>query len=365
MNRISDKYENAGVKNLITDSGFSGLSEWIRKTFQLNPDYPTMLDLGYFANVIKISPELGIAISTDGVGTKVLVAEMMGKYDTIGIDLIAMNVNDIICVGAEPITLVDYIAVQKVEESILKEIAKGLFEGAKISRISIPGGEVAQMNEVIKGLEPDQGIDLVGTAVGLLKNRKPIVGQDVTPGDLIIGFSSSGLHSNGFTLLRKILFKDKGYKTEDYIAELGKTLGEELIEPTHIYVPEVMEILNSDINVKALLNITGDGIFNVKRIANKKIGFEFDNLFESKPIFNIIQKEGNIPLKDMFRIFNMGMGFCIVIEDKLDDVKRVIKIAEKSNSTAKVVGHITNDPENKIKLLKSNFVDIGDRFIEV
>ena len=364
MSNSTDSYKDAGVKTLSEGTGLSGLSDWVKKTFSLNNDYPPILDLGYFANVVKITPDLALAISTDGVGTKLLVAEMLGKYDTVGIDLVAMSVNDLICVGAEPITLVDYIAVQIIDGNLLRDIAKGLYEGAKIARISIPGGEVAQLREVIKGINPDQGIDLVGTAVGILKNRKPIVGDDVVPGDIIVGLSSTGLHSNGFTLARKI-FKDKGYDLKDHIDVLGRTLGEEMLEPTHIYVPEIMEILNTDIRVKALLNITGDGLFNIKRIANKKVGFKLDNLFEPQPIFKLLSREGKISLNEMYRIFNMGMGFCLIIEDKFEDVKNIVNIAEKYGIEAKVVGQVTQDLENRITLPQLGFIDKDDRFIEV
>ena len=368
MGHIPDSYERAGVKpidkTMSSGSGLSGLCKWVEKTFSLNSDYQPIMPLGYFANVVKITPEIGMAISTDGVGTKLLVAEMMAKYDTVGIDLIAMCVNDIICVGAEPIALVDYIGVQTAEGKFLEEIAKGLYEGAKIARISIPGGEVAQLGGMIRGIKQTGGFDLVGTAIGILNNRKPIIGDTVSKGDVIIGFGSSGLHSNGYTLVRKILFEDKGYKPDKYIGELGRTLGEELLEPTHIYVPEIMEILKSGINVKALINITGDGLFNIKRIANKKVGFVIENLFEVPPIFDILKSEGKIPLGEMYRIFNMGMGFSLRVEGDSANINMMGKIVDKYNIKSKIVGFIEEDPENRIKLTQHRLTNKDVRFIE-
>jgi phosphoribosylformylglycinamidine cyclo-ligase len=369
MKHSPDSYEKAGVKSLdktmALESGLSGLSYWIRKTFSLNTDYQTLLDLGYFANVIKITPEIDLAISTDGVGTKLLVAEMMNKYDTVGIDLMAMCVNDLICVGAEPCALVDYIGVQIAEGKFLEEIAKGLYEGARLAKVSIPGGEVAQLGGMIRGIKSDSGFDLVGTAIGILKNRKPILGEEVSKGDVIIGLSSNGLHSNGYTLVRKILFDKKGYKIDQYLDDLGRTIGEELLEPTHIYVQEILEILDSGIPVKALINITGDGLFNIKRIANKKVGFVIEDLMEVPPIFDIIKKDGKISIEEMYKIFNMGMGFCIITNGESDNSNGIIDIVKKHGKNAKVIGNIIEDPENRIKLAQLGYISKEDRFIEV
>jgi phosphoribosylformylglycinamidine cyclo-ligase len=360
MSNDIDSYEKSGVK--IVDYNLWGLKDWINQTFFLNENYPPLLDLGYFANVIRLSSDISIAISTDGVGTKLMIAQMLDKYDTVGIDLVAMSVNDILCVGAEPVTFVDYIAVQGIDEVFFRQIGQGLYEGSKIARVSIPGGEIAQIKEIIKGVRDNKGFDLVGTCVGILKNREPIIGQDVCQGDMIIGLSSSGLHSNGYSLARRVLFQENRLSVDQYVDDLKRTLGEELLEPTHIYVPEIMEILSSGIPLKALINITGDGIFNIKRIIKKDVGFVFHDLFEPLPVFEYIKKMGNILLKEMYQVFNMGMGFAIILDDNAKYFDKISSIVLRYGINAKVVGKIIDDTENKIRFTMNNLKDIGSRF---
>lgn len=310
------------------------------------------LPFGYYANVLDLGNGLGLAISTDGVGTKIIIAQMMDKYDTIGIDCIAMNVNDILCVGAKPISMVDYIAVQKQDKRLLSEIGKGLLKGAEISKISIPAGEIAQVEELIKSEKDGYGFDLVGTAVGTLKLDKIIDGKGISEGDILLGLRSSGIHSNGYTLARKALFEKGGYGIHSYIDELGTKLGDELIKPTHIYVPEIMEILESGINVKALAHITSDGFLNLAR-SKAGHGYIIDNLPEPLPIFDLIQKTGGIRDERMFKIYNMGIGFCIVVPES--DVKSVCDIYEKSEIDCYKLGYITKDEEEKVIIESKRF----------
>lgn len=284
--------------------------------------------IGHFSGLIRLDDARALAVSTDGVGTKILVAQALGKYDTIGIDLVAMNVNDIICVGAEPLTMVDYIAIDDPDPEITREIGRGLAKGARTANISICGGEIAVMPEIVKGF------DLVGLAVGIVDIDKIITGEKIKPGDAVIGLESSGIHSNGLTLARKVLLKKHG-------------INEKLLVPTKIYVREVMEVIKK-VEVKGLANITGGGLGNLYRIT--KYGFLIDSLPEPQEIFKVIQKEGKVSEKEMYRTFNMGVGFCIVAAQ--EDARKVIRICRKNGTKAFIIGKIVKERGVRIK----NFV---------
>ncbi|HEU4754980.1 MAG TPA: phosphoribosylformylglycinamidine cyclo-ligase, partial [Armatimonadota bacterium] len=250
----------------------SGLLSWANRTlaFRQGVGEPA-LGIGFYANVIRIAENLGLAISTDGVGTKILVAEMLRKYDTLGIDCIAMNVNDVICVGAEPLAMVDYLAVQEARPDVLEQIGKGLHDGAAQANITIPGGELAQLRDMISGVHPGEGIDLMGTAVGIVALDRMILGDAMQPGDVVVGLASSGIHSNGFTLARKALFEAAGFRADSHSPDLGRSVGEELLEPTRIYVKPVWKMIN-EVAVHGLYHITGDGLLNLNR-GERPLGF--------------------------------------------------------------------------------------------
>src|SRR5215813_13170533 len=215
MNSGTDLYQAAGVDTASAQSGLQRIIERIKATWPApNALGAVKLDIGYFANVIDIGG-VGLALCTDGVGSKTIIAQMMKRYDTIGIDCVAMNVNDAICVGARPISMVDYIAIEKADAGILGAIAKGLAEGAKQAGISISGGEISQLKEVIRGL------DLIGMAVGIVPLDRIIIGRDLAPGDLVIGLESSGIHSNGLTLARRVFFEQAGLSIGHVFPELG------------------------------------------------------------------------------------------------------------------------------------------------
>ncbi|HLG29817.1 MAG TPA: phosphoribosylformylglycinamidine cyclo-ligase, partial [Candidatus Brocadiales bacterium] len=339
-------YAEAGVDIVKEEAGLEKLVGWVKKSFTLRDKIgAAKLDIGYFANVIDVGNGMGLAISTDGVGTKILVAQMMNKYDTIGIDCIAMNVNDVLCVGAEPISMVDYIAVSDANPVLLEEIAKGLYKGAELSKITIPGGEIAQVKEMIKGAKKGYEFDLVGTCVGTVPLDKIIIGQQIKEGDVVIGLKSSGIHSNGFTLARQALFKKGRFKIDEYIPELGRTLGEELLEPTRIYVQEVVEMINNCPNIKALIHITSDGLLNLPRVESE-MGYIIDYLPEPQPIFTLLQHAGKISDEEMFKVYNMGIGFCIVIPES--DADTIISIAKRHNVEGYRIGHAVKDTERKV-----------------
>ena len=212
-NGIRDHYAEAGVDTQIESLAMKGFLNIIRETFSFTEGKQgrVLLDLGHYANVVGVNigdKELGIAISADGVGTKVLVAEMMGRYDTVGIDCIAMNVNDLLCVGARPISMLNYLAVQNMDEGVMTQIAKGLYEGARQAGVAIPGGETAQVRDLIKGVEEGRGFDLAGMAMGIVETDRIMTGRNINPGDLVFGLSSSGIHSE-VTIMAENVFKAK------------------------------------------------------------------------------------------------------------------------------------------------------------
>lgn len=280
----------------------------------------------HFSGLIKLSGKNYLAITTDGVGTKIIVAKMLGKYDTIGIDLVAMNVNDLICTGAKPLAMVDYIAVEKPDPEREEQIAKGIAEGAKIADISIVGGELAVMPEIING------IDLSGTAIGMVRENKIITGEEVKHGDAVFALESSGIHCNGLTLARKVLLGY--YSIEDKIFG-NRTVGEALLEPTKIYVREVLEIIKK-CNVKALANITGGGLGNLYRVC--KHGIEINSLPEEPEIFKVIKELGKISDEEMYKTFNMGIGFCIIASESEED--KIRKICERHKTKVFKIGAV-------------------------
>jgi phosphoribosylformylglycinamidine cyclo-ligase len=358
-NASSLTYDSVGVVDTSLEGSLHDLGAWVSQTFQLNAWRPS-LPLGYFANVLTLSPDIALAISTDGVGTKILVAQDLGRYDTVGIDCVAMNANDIICVGARPISMVDYIAVERADPAFLGEIGKGLYEGAKAARINIPGGEIAQVREMIRGSRDNgYGFDLVGTCVGIVHPERIIVGQQVRPGDVVVGIASSGVHSNGFTLTRRVLLDEGGAKLTDRLPGLRGTIGEELLIPTHIYVQEVMEMIDAGLAIKALIHITSDGLLNLARVV-AEVGYVIDQLQEPQAIFSLIQERGRIADAEMFRVYNMGTGFCVVVDPK--DAQSVQEIAQKHARHAIPIGYAVADPRRRVWIPQRSLVGEGKTF---
>lgn len=332
-------YETSGVDTQQAETAISAITKAVRQTFDFAaPGGKPVLDLGYFANVLDLDGSLGLAISTDSAGTKVLIAQRVGRYDTIGIDCVAMNVNDLLCVGARPTSLVDYVAVEQLDNGIMQQIIQGLHEAARQSHISIPGGEIAQMADCIRGEAPGSGMDLVGTAVGLVALDQIIVGDGINEGDVLIGMSSSGLHSNGYTLARKVFFDHLGWEVDREVSELGETLGEALLRPTRIYVDPVLEMLKSDVSIKSLAHITGDGLLNLLR-TRQKVGFQVHTLPKPPAIFSVLQRGGGISDAEMYRVFNMGIGFCVLVAP--EGVDSILATAEEHGVDSWVLGNAT------------------------
>ena len=308
---MADAYAQAGVDSARAAEALGRLVSVLRR---IDPGRPSreLVGPGHYASVLAIDDRTGIALCTDGVGTKLIVAEQTGRFDTVGIDCVAMNVNDIICVGAEPLALVDYIAVEQADPDVLEAIGEGLKRGAELAGVEIPGGELAQLPELIRGHPSPRGIDLVGSCFGVVPLSEIVSGAGIGAGDAVLGLPSSGIHSNGLTLARRALLEQGGLSLDDVPGELGRTVGEELLEPTVIYVRAALELLRSDMPVHGLAHITGDGLLNLLRL-NPDAGYEIGDPLEPQAIFGLIERAGDLPAVEMYQAFNMGTGFCCVV----------------------------------------------------
>src|SRR6478609_4293718 len=276
---MTDAYSKAGVDQGAADSAVAGLVRALGAIQLGRPSAQVPLP-GHYASVIRIDERTGIALSTDGVGTKLVLAEQLGRYDTVGIDCVAMNVNDVICVGAEPLAMLDYLAVEKADPQMGEQIGTGLARGAELAGIEIPGGELAQLGQLVRGF------DLAGARFGVIELDAIVDGSTVEAGDPVIGLPSSGLHSNGFTLARSAL---DGIPLDD--ERLGRPLGEILLEPTEIYVRPVLELLRSEVDVRGLAHITSGGLGNLTRLRND-LDYDFDQPFDVPPVFELIEELG-------------------------------------------------------------------------
>lgn len=327
---MNDAYAKAGVDQGAADSAVAGLVRALGAIQLGRPSLQVPLP-GHYASVIKLDERTGIALSTDGVGTKLLVAEELGRFDTVGIDCVAMNVNDVICVGAEPLAMLDYIAVQKAEPEVCEEIGVGLARGAELAGVEIPGGELAQLGDLVSS------VDVSGACFGTVALDAIVDGSAVQPGDAVIGLPSSGIHSNGYTLARAAL---QGIALDD--ERLGRPLGDVLLEPTEIYVKPILELLRSDIDVRGLAHITSGGLGNLLRLA-AEVGYEIDEPLPVPPIFALIQERGGVAEDEMYDVFNMGCGFCVVVAP--GDESAALDLLRAHYSAAKRVGRAAAGPK--------------------
>lgn len=345
-------YRAAGVDVEGKDGAMGAFLRWLGQT-QAFPGTlgRSVLENGFYAAVHDLNNGTGIAISTDSVGTKVLVAEAAGRYDTIGIDCVAINANDVLCVGARPIALVDYLAMQGLDEGILEQLGKGLYEGARQAGVAIAGGELAQVPELLKSR-----VDLAGTCIGIVSLDRLIDGRAIQDGDIVIGLASSGLHSNGYTLARKVLLGPDAYQADSYLPELGCTLADELLKPTTVYVQAVQQMLPS---VTGLAHISGGGLLNLLRFQTN-CGFEVDRLPEVPAIFGLIADRGSVPIEEMYRVFNMGVGFCVVVRPGGEDL--VLEAARRHHIDAWPIGTARADLNGRVVLTKQGLVGEGNAF---
>jgi phosphoribosylformylglycinamidine cyclo-ligase len=312
---MTDAYAASGVDTSAADRGVAALVGVLR-TIETGRSSRAVPLPGHFAAVLEVAPNLGIAVGTDGVGSKLLVAEATGRLDTVGIDCVAMNVNDVVCVGAEPIALLDYLAVEQADEEAMRAIAVGLKRGAELAGVEIPGGEVAVLPELIRGHPSPHGFDLTAACFGTVALDAIVTGAACAPGDALVGLPSSGLHSNGYSLARRAL---SGLALDDRPAPLGgETIADAMLEPTVIYVRAALELLRSGLPVHGLAHITGGGLLNLTRLSGE-VGFEVTDPLAVPPVFDLVRDFGGVADAEMWEVFNMGCGFCAVVPESAAD----------------------------------------------
>jgi phosphoribosylformylglycinamidine cyclo-ligase len=339
-------YTDAGVNREQRHESKKAL-ETLSDTYKFSRFGPLM-HLPY-SNIFPLSEDTFLDLTIEGVGTKVLLAQLAGKFDTIGIDAVAMAVNDVIRSGATPLAISDNIHAQASNPIFVKKWLEGITQGAKQSACPVVSGEIGDVAEIIRGVTENAGFDMIVAAIGQVTRQRIITGKNIKPGDPIIGLPSSGLHSNGITLARKILLKKWGgkYSPHDKPTLLEREIISEMLEPTRIYVKPITKTLET-LGIKAAVHITGDGYLKFKNLSNLSfspgIGFEFAN-FKPLPIFELIQKTAldlgfTITDEEMFKTFNMGWGFAIIV-DKTDQEK-AINALEKAGEQPEQIGKVTN-----------------------
>ncbi len=329
-------YKDAGVDTKEGEKAVKLMKSHVQKTFNAN----VLTGLGSFGSLFKLDltdiREPVLVSGTDGVGTKLKIAFLMDRHDTVGQDCVAMCVNDILCQGAKPLFFLDYIATGKVQAEKIADIVKGIADGCLRAGCALVGGETAEM----PGFYSDGEYDMAGFAVGIVDRDKIIDGSKIKEGDVLIGLSSSGLHSNGYSLARKLLLEQMNFEISEFIPDLGMSLGEALLTPTKIYTPQCEAVL-PEIAVKGIIHITGGGFFeNIPRIIPEGLGVEINlGTWDIPPIFGFIQKSGEIERDEMYATFNMGVGM-IMIVDETEAYKVITKlntIGEKAAIIGKVV----------------------------
>ncbi len=335
---MSDAYAAAGVDIAASDRGVDALVGVLR-SIDLGRPSASVLGSGHYAAVLRVTDELGIALSTDGVGSKLVVAERTGRLDTVGIDCVAMNVNDLVCVGATPVALLDYLAVEEPDPDALAAIARGLKAGAEAAGVEIPGGELAVIPELIRGHPSPHGFDLCASCFGTVALDAIVTGAAIAPGDVLVGLPSSGLHSNGYTLARSVL---EPLGDDARPEELGgATVADALLEPTVIYVRAVLELLASGLEVHGLAHITGGGLANLRRL-NDEVGWTIDAPLPVPGVFALVQRLGDVPDAEMDEVFNMGCGFVAVVSADAAG-EAIALLGARHPGTAKI-GTVTAEP---------------------
>src|SRR4030042_2810146 len=332
---MAKSYKEAGVDIRLANQIVEKIKPLISKT-----SIPGVLGgIGGFGGLFSLAEQkfkepVWVA-GTDGVGTKLKLAFALNKHDTVGIDLVAMSVNDIITCGAKPLFFLDYISLGKLSEKVVVELIKGITEGCKMADCALLGGETAEM----PGFYPEGEYDLAGFAVGIVEKNKIIDGREIKEGDLVIGLASNGLHSNGFSLVRKVLFESKKYKIDDKVSSFEEYLGEELLGPTKIYVSPVLYLLEK-YKILGIAHITGGGIVeNIPRILPEEVSIQVDKKSWPKPsIFTFLQKEGEICDEEMYRTFNMGIGMVLIVSQ--NDASKVINELKMTRYDSYIIGKV-------------------------
>lgn len=341
---MADKltYKEAGVDTKEGERAVKLMKDHVKRTFNEN----VLTDIGGFGGLFSLPlegiDEPVLVSGTDGVGTKLKLAFMMDKHDTVGIDLVAMCVNDILCQGATPLFFLDYIATGKVSAEKIAEIVSGVAEGCKQGYSALIGGETAEM----PGFYGDGEYDMAGFAVGVVDKKKIITGAEIKEGDVIIGLPSTGIHSNGYSLVRKLFFENLGLEPDKYVEELGETLGEALLNPTKIYAKACGAV--KYLSVKGIVHVTGGGFYeNVPRILPEDMAAAFDvSSWEAPPIFDYIQKSGDIEESEMFSTFNMGIGMMMVVSP--EEAGTVLNAVKGVGEQAYIIGQIIEMEDERV-----------------
>ncbi|MDU7475944.1 MAG: phosphoribosylformylglycinamidine cyclo-ligase [Paenibacillus macerans] len=334
---MSEAYKNAGVDIAAGNEAVERMKKHVKRTFR--PE--VMTDLGGFGALFGLNKdkyeEPVLVSGTDGVGTKLKIAFAMDKHDTIGIDAVAMCVNDIVVQGAEPLFFLDYLACDKVVPEKIEAIVAGIAEGCSQSGCALIGGETAEM----PGMYGEGEYDIAGFTVGVVDKRKIVNGSTIAPGDTVIGLASSGVHSNGFSLVRKLLLEEAGYSLQDTLPELGgQKLGEVLLTPTKLYVKPVLSLLER-VDVKGMAHITGGGfIENIPRVLPEGVNVEIESgSWPILPIFELLQQKGSVSSRDMFTTFNMGIGLVIIVA--ADQAEAALQTLREAGESPYVIGKVT------------------------
>jgi phosphoribosylformylglycinamidine cyclo-ligase len=346
---------------------------WLARTQVKSPMVTSITGLssGYFATLMHLPPGPPLALTTDGVGTKILLAREAGRWEPIGVDCVANNVNDLICVGAVPLALLDYIATDRIDEGVLDEVARGLFLGAELAGVAIPGGEIAQIGAMLAdSTGGGPMLDLVGTAIGALPlaagssqadngYRQPLDGSAVVPGDVIIGLPSSGLHSNGYSLARHALFTKGGMSLTNQVPGSGRRLVDALLQPTHVYVQAAETVWAAGVTPHGMAHISGGGLLNIARLA-ANVSYELDSLPAAAEIFGLIAERGQIDAATMYATFNMGIGFCVVVAEP--DAQTVLEALKRAGEDAVRIGHVTAKAGKFVSIPSAGLEGAGDAF---
>ena len=326
-------YKDAGVNIDAGNYSVKLIKDSVRATYR-----PEVLgDLGGFGGLFALKKyhEPILVSGTDGVGTKLRIAFLLNKHDTVGQDAVAMCVNDILVQGAEPLFFLDYLAVGKLDPEQVASVVKGVAGACKESGCALIGGETAEM----AGFYPEGGYDIAGFCVGVVEKSKLITSEKVKDGDILLGLPSTGVHSNGFSLVRKIVFEHQGMKGDEYIDELGRTIGEELLIPTRLY-PKTCLPLIRDFDIHGMVHITGGGFYdNIPRALPEDMSVVIDTAaWEMPPIFRLLQKWGNVDWKEMYRTFNMGIGMVLIAAP--EEAERIKERLELENEQVYTIGQV-------------------------
>ncbi len=353
-------YAAAGVDDDAAADALEGLLRWARSTLDLPWGAGAPLSGGgFFAAVLRMTDALNLAVSTDGVGSKAAVAQAAHRYESIGWDCVAVNVNDVLCAGARPVALLDYVSVQEPRADLLEALGKGMAAAAERAGVAIVGGELSQHPDTLTGPRPGYAFDIAGTALGVIEGREPIDGSAVRPGDVIIGMASDGIHANGLTLARRILLRG-GEGVDLPLPQCGGTVGDELLRPTHVYVPEALALLDAGLPVHGLAHVSGGGLLNLARL-NAEVGYRVEALPPAPPVFEVIREEGDVEVAEMFRVFNMGVGFCAVVpREAADDALAAVRGA---GGEAQIIGAVVEGPR-RVEVEPYHLVGQGGRFVD-